>query len=185
MVDINLHREEKREGKIYEASFWRSGAFLSAIILFITASIYGGQLLYKQKLISDEKAVTEEIANKRNMLGSTVLSDVKDFNQRTGNIDNNLSQKVYPDDILAYIEKSLISNVYIDSYSYDDEKREISIGVVADNFNTVASQLLNLKKIEKFNNINISETNRDEEGKIKFTITMILQDSYINPENKS
>ncbi|MCK9378987.1 MAG: PilN domain-containing protein [Candidatus Moranbacteria bacterium] len=185
MVNINLHKDEKGEGKIYEASFWKSGAFLAAVILFVTVAIYGAQLAYKQKLIADEKAITEEIASKRNSLGSTALVDVKDFDQRISGVSNNLSQKVYPDDILAYIEDFMIRNVYINTYAYDDTKKEVSIGAVADNFNIVASQLLNIKKSEKFSNINISGTNRNEEGKIEFIVTMTLKDDYINPETKS
>lgn len=182
MVNINLHREEKKENRIYESNFWRSGTFFAVALLILTSLIYAGQILYKKKLIADESNIILEISEKKNSLGSAALVDIKDFDQRISKINNNLTQRVYPNDVLAYVEDFLIKNVYIDTYEYEDSKQEISLGVVADSYNTVAGQILNFKKSGKFSNVDISGTNRTEDGKITFMITMALSD-YNNPEN--
>lgn len=182
MVNINLHREEKKENRIYESNFWRSGTFFSIALLIVTSFIYAGQLLYKKKLASNENAIIREISEKKSSLGSAALVNIKDFDQRISKIDNNLAQRVYPNDVLAYIEDFLVKNVYIDSYEYEDSKQEVALNVVADNYNAIASQILNFKKSGKFSNVDISSTNRTEDGKITFTLTMILSD-YNNPEN--
>ncbi|HBO17229.1 MAG TPA: hypothetical protein DD451_04485 [Candidatus Moranbacteria bacterium] len=182
MVNINLHREEKKENRIYELNFWRSGTFFSITLLIVTSFIYAGQLLYKKKLVSNENAIIKEISEKKSSLGSAALVSIKDFDQRISKIDNNLAQRVYPNDVLAYIEDFLVKNVYIDSYKYEDSKQEVALNVIADSYNAIASQILNFKKSDKFSNVDISSTNRTEEGKITFTLTMILS-NYNNPEN--
>ncbi len=182
MVNINLHREEKKENRIYEASFWRSGTFFSIALLVAASLVYGCQILYKKRLIIKENNLIQEISGKRNSLGSAALVDIKDFDQRISKINDNLDRRVYPNDVLAYLEDFLIRNVYIDGYEYDDSKQEVSLSVVADSYNTVASQILNFKKSGKFSGVDISSTNRNEDGKITFIITMILRE-YNNPEN--
>lgn len=184
MVNINLYKEEERlgENKISGSNFWRSGTFFSIIIFILVSSIYAGQVFYKKKLVKDESAITQEIAQKRNSIGNATLAGIKDFDIRSGEVNSNLGQRVYPNDILSYVEKSMLKNVYIESYSYDDLTKKITIVSVADNFSTIASQLLNFKKCGKFSDVNISSTNRNEKGGINFTVTMKLSD-YSNPED--
>jgi hypothetical protein len=183
MVNINLHKEDESENKIYESKFWRSGTFFSIVLLLVVSSVYAGQIFYKKKLVADENALVQEINQKRSSLGDSSLAEIKDFDLRLGAVDSNLTQRVYPNDVLAYIETFLMKNVYIDSYNYENQKNEVIIGAVADNFSTVASQLLNFKKSEKFSNVDISDTGRDSDGKITFKITMKLA-NYANPEGK-
>lgn len=185
MVNINLHKDDAEgNGNISEVSFWKSGTFIAVILLVISFAIFGAQLLYKKQLADDEANIIQEIAGKKASLGGAAMMEIKDFDERIMSIDSNLSSRVYPNDALAYVERTLIKNVYIDKYDFDDGQNMISVDIVADNYNLVASQILNFKKAENFTNINISGTNRNEDGKITLTITMQLA-GYTNPENKS
>ena len=64
---------------------------------------------------------------------------------------------------ITWLEELIIPGVSLNHYRNDTESKKIILSCVANDFNKIASQMLNLKKSDHFNSVDIINTSREKD----------------------
>lgn len=170
MTNINLSQSSQEFGggqKKAKAS--DKGLIISISILVVTLLIFGGLKLWSTQISSKQAQINDQIERESRSLQGKDVDRVADFQQRMLAIGDNISSKQDPNEILLNISNALVGGSVVNSIKADSGS--VEIGVVSDNFLTVAKQVLSLKKSEYFSSVSITEVNTDESGKVSYTLS--------------
>lgn len=181
MANINL-TTSTQEKEPLSFTMINGGLLVITIIFFLTVISYIGIILYSRTV----KGHIDDVKNQYNASYESVISnnkakDVADFQNRTDTIKKLLSSdstgNVFED--FAVIEKIILPNVHIDSYAYDSQKNQVTLQCVADNYNTVAKQILSFKTFKDENNFSYFSVTKAGEatlspdaGTVSFPVTL-------------
>jgi hypothetical protein len=184
MTDINLASGgAQRESGVDKTNL---GIVAMLIILVLLLATYGALLLLKNNMTSQIQVSQQEFDAKYKSLTEGDGKTVVDFQNR---ID--LAKKSMPMDRdisgdMTQLEKLMVPGAYLDSYKYDDTTKNITLTCIADNYNTVAKQILSFKKAAVFSGVipggsvarsaGDSTTGNDNTSKkINFTLILTLK----------
>ena len=76
--------------------------------------------------------------------------------------------------VLEDIEKNIVSGVYLESYKSDVNTGGLKLECNADNYDSMARQVLNLKSLKRFSEVTVGDAKINEKGGIKFSISVSL-----------
>ena len=171
MVNINLHQEiEKDQARKKKSWLSRSSNYISLFILIITFVVFGGTKLYQGYLKKEIGRIDGQIAKETSDFDSNVLTKIIDFQNKIDRVDSNYENKNNPNDDFSEVEKLMVEGVSLNMYEYDDKGDTLTLEAVANDFKTIAEQMLSFKKSENFNGVDITRTSRDSEGGIIFAL---------------
>ncbi len=85
----------------------------------------------------------------------------------------------YPTTIFKFFRENTLKGVSIGSVSFSKENGFLSFSGRADDFATVASQLVFLRSKTNVSGVKIGSLRASENGQVEFKIDLILADSYI------
>jgi hypothetical protein len=168
MTDINLLESVEKNGSrnrkfVLGTSFVVPVVVLVAIFsLLIGAKSYFFYLEKKNTALISENAVEME-----NLKGKNV-DRVVNFDRRMELGLKEISSKEDYDNYLKELESLMVSGARIDSFRYSSSA--VDLAVSADNFNTVARQILSFKNSSYFKDLKMGATSRNEDGSVKFTM---------------
>jgi hypothetical protein len=171
MVNINLkidHTEEKRE-----ISPITGGIILGAVLVLLLIA-YGGILLYRSSLNKKIAAANLDYSSKVETFKAGKAKNVFDFQNRLNNLISLNAEKEQTMEALENIEKSIVSDAYIDTLEYDKDKGEIKMLLSARNYNGMARQLLSFKKSGYYSDIEVKGS-EFKEGRVSFPITLTIK----------
>ena len=118
------------------------------------------------------QAVLADIQKEKNNLVE-LSNEVMDMQTRVDQIRDNLQIKngkilrLGMAEVLSNLEKDSIAGVAVSLYKYEDDKATVTF--VSNNFNDIAKQILNFKKSEYFENVNVVSV----DGKEKYMTCVI------------
>ena len=167
MTNINLL--ESAQGK-KTSSGPGLGKALSVPIIVLVAilAVWGGTKICSSYFLSQKNKVEEQNKLESANLSGKSIDRLVDFDERMRKSLEESSEKVNQEDYLRDLESAMITGSNIDSLKYSDGKIEVLL--VADNFKTVARQILSFKNSKYFKDLRMDKTSRDEDGKIKYTL---------------
>ncbi|MEF3692205.1 MAG: hypothetical protein V3574_04105 [Candidatus Moraniibacteriota bacterium] len=171
MADINLHKAAESDIRISrQKSIIKSGPFISLTLLIVVLSAYGITFATKQ---TSEKKRADLIIQRQTQLDSldkVSMAEAVDFQYSIDNIAFNVNNKKNPNEVLEEtVEKHMIKSSYLESLSYDGSENKLTLELVSESFRDSASQILSLKNSDKFKDIRVVDSNRnqDEEAVVK------------------
>jgi hypothetical protein len=197
----NTADEEQQKGAPRKRLVSR-GLIGGFIFLVIIVAAWGGLKLWHGNLVAEVTAIDDQI-KQTNVKTRQALenSDVSDFAVRAGILENELYRGHSTNDVLDEIERIMIlvrdgsgagsDRVVLKSFEHSAgslEKRtvgdtsvvttgmgNITISVDADSFDVMAQQIEEFKKSEYFSNVTVGTTDRDDFGRIIFTLSMSVK----------
>lgn len=169
MANINLAVKPE------EASIKKDVGLLVVFVLFLlTIAAYGGMYFYygslEQKLTDLDNQYKTQLA----VFATSNAKEVLDYQSRLG-IAKTLTEKSrsISGDFTA-VENAIISGVYIDSYSYNNTEGAIKLICNADDYETMAKQILGFKSSSAFSSVLAGESSFSGEAK-KLTFPIVLR----------
>lgn len=171
MTNINLSQSVQEEKASHQKKgIIDKGTSISMAILILTLLAFGGVKVYSIILV-DKIA---EIDNQANMQ----LKDIKDsdadriadFQSRVDQIKSNIDSKSNPNRMLDKVGGAMVQGVYLESYNYNELSSQLSLNMVANGFEDMAKQILNLKN--EFGEAGLLSNSRNNDGKIKFGVNV-------------
>ena len=151
----------------------------------------------------------EEIASVNTQTQQALTADVSDFVVRARALDKEIYEGYDTNDILQEIERIMIkkdsdnsgNRVVLKSFQHNSGASEkkavgnasvvttgkgnITISADADTFDVMAQQIEVFKKSPFFDNVTVGTTDRDESGRIIFTLTMDVNAYNKTPYEKT
>ncbi len=170
MANINLVTVEKRESII------SPGTLKLFFLLLLVAMLYAALFFYGRYLDKKTIDLKAQYADKHNMFMSNDTKKVMDFQNRL-NISQTLigeSRDINKD--LDAVRAAISSGTYLDSYKYDNAAGTITLNCFANNYDTIAKQILSFKNSSYFSTVSIGDTKLDTKTNIiSFSIILTLK----------
>ncbi len=130
-------------------SFFSGSVFFSFAVLVVSFGVYFGVLAYQETLRKEVDSLVADNKAEQNLIAGEKATRVADFADRLKVIEGNLKETAsVPNDPLSRIERSLIPEVNLTSYTYDVASKTVKVGVAADSFRAIAQNIITLKKKE-------------------------------------
>lgn len=164
---INLRQPIQTQGAEKGSGLLGSSAFLSLGLIILVLLVFGGLRTYSSVLEGNIETTKAEISQESNSLPSPEVNRVISFQQRLDKISE-LAVKNDPTMLLRELEKVSFPGTMITALKYSG--RSVEVTLTADNFQTVAKQILSFKKSTYFQDVSTGATTRDTKGKIVFVL---------------
>jgi Tfp pilus assembly protein PilN len=151
MSNLNLATgtgEETRGPRLFNKSF-----VLSLVILILVLAIWGGLIAGQKYLDSKLAAAQTQYQSGYQKFLAGNAKEVADFNNRLQIANALLKNRADMGVYLSAMEKDLVPPAYLTSFKYDDTKNTLTVDGVADNYNTVAKQILSFKNDTLFSSV--------------------------------
>jgi hypothetical protein len=170
MANINLVTNKEEGGTL--------GAGIGMLLVFfvLIALVYGGLLFYGKQLDTNTKIIDDEFKSKSVSFIASDANKVVDFQSRLAISEELLARERSGNRDIAKIEEAMIAGVFIGSYKYDDAIKTITLDCFADNYETIAKQILSFKSFDYFSNVLAGETKFDtKNNKINFPVVLTIK----------
>lgn len=177
MANINLASSESQVQLDEEkkTKMISGGIIVAGIMLVLTIAAYAGIVFFSNETAKKITGTKEAYDTLYQELKKGNAKDVVDFQNRLGAAKELISEEKDVNAYLKIIERSMVPGVYLDGYSYDSAKGTILLSCAGDNYNSVAKQVLSLKKEKCFSSVKVDTTSFDDEsGKINFPLGISL-----------
>lgn len=173
------------------------GLIVTAGFLFLIVALWGMLKMWDSKITGEVTNLDQMIKDVNIKISQNLAdSDVSDFAVRAGILEGGLYRGYTTNDILDEIESIMIrkdsdqsgARVVLKSFAHNSgayEKKSvggvsatisgegnITISADADTFDVMAQQIEEFKKSAYFDNVVVGTTDRDDSGRILFTLTM-------------
>jgi hypothetical protein len=170
MVDINLHKTAEKELRIKKnKSFFKSGSFIAFSLLVFTLIVFGGTLLYQERLKVKKVSLAQEKKNQIESIDKEKINELVDFQERVDAAFSNLENRGDPRNRLDTIESLVVKDVVLNELSVDEEGL-LEMEATTVSFKNAASQMLSFKKNEMFTDVRIASSGRDDGGNVLFVL---------------
>lgn len=180
------------------------GLVVAFIVLVLTGALLGGLKMWESNLNNEIKSLESQVIDtKKEMNDKLSDSDVLDFSQRAGYVEKELYRGHSTNEVLDEIESIMVLNqdtgnrVVLKSFEHNAGAYErksvgdvsavitgpgsITISADADNFDVMAQQIEKFKESEYFDNVAVGTTDRDDFGRVVFTLTMDVREFDQSP----
>jgi hypothetical protein len=181
------------------------GLIVVFIILVLVVLAYVGLNMYKKQLdtqVEDLKAQTQQ---QRIALNTALSDETADFVVRSAALDKELYRGYDSNDVLGEIERIMIlkesdnsgHRTVLKSFQYNSGSKtkkvfddgeatltgsgSVTITADADTFDVMAQQIDAFKNSEFFDEVQVGTTDRDDSGRIIFTLTMDVVGNSTSP----
>lgn len=174
MANINLYQNEQTEYQRERGGILNNGMFVALAFALLTFLAYGGVEFYLRSINQKIEFLVQEEKNSRQALQEKDVNAAASFQQRMETISLNVDSfaKKDPAGIFESVQKTVIDGVVVSSLDFDG--KEIGLSLVADNFETLSKQILNFKKSDFFEAVNVGSTSLGEEEKVSAAFTLAV-----------
>jgi hypothetical protein len=171
--------------------------FVSFGVLVVVIASYGLLKLWESSLRSESDGLDGEITSVNDEIVKSLSGETSDFAVRSHVMDKELYRGYDTNDVFQEIERIMIPRVVLKSFQHDSGAHEkktvgtvsstitgqgkVTITADADTFDVMAQQIEVFKKSEYFENVKVGTTDRDDFGRIIFTLTMDVKPSTTSP----
>lgn len=167
MSNINLF-ESAQEKKGYNMKFSGKALAIPVIVLIITFSVLGAVKVGISYLEKQKNKIEQESQALEASLSGKNVDRVVDFEERMKKSQKIAFSRNDYGNYLDELETLVVSGARVSSLLYSS--KEIEIEMVADNFQTIARQALSFKNSKYFKDLEMGDTNRNNEGGIGFLL---------------
>lgn len=176
MQSINLATEgeiKKDSGSI----FGKSIIIAIAILIFVLI-LYAALLFLNRNLVSKFEVTNGQYKAEYNNFLEGNANKVIDYKNRSESAASLLDNNTSMGETFRKLEASLVPSIYLNSFEYDKLKKTITLSAVADNFNTVAKQILSFKESGHFSDVIPGKSayeNQGEDSVLVFNVILKLK----------
>ncbi len=176
MSQINLMTGGGEGSNLPRRSLLGGSFFFSIVVLALAFGSYFGVIFYRDTLQKQVDEINARNEAARNRIAGEKADRVADFADRLSVIDQNLKKtSLPPNDPFSRIERALMPEANITSYSYDIEKKEVKTGLAADSFRAIAQQIITLKREGSFSSATIDgDVKLGTSGKVEALFVLSL-----------
>lgn len=168
MSNINLLQSAQEVDKIQKNKVFGKSFFVPIVILIFVFLILGGVKFYSSYLKKEKTNLDTQVQAEYASLNGKTVNRVIDFQERIKKATEEMSSKANYSECLKELENSTVSGSKIVSLEYSPSSVEMKIA--ADNFKTVARQVMSFKQSNCFKDLSFGSTEREESGSILFTL---------------
>jgi Tfp pilus assembly protein PilN len=170
MANINLVTVEKK-GNVFTP-----GTLKMFFVLLLVVVLYGGLFFYGSYLNKKTISLKAQYADKHNMFMGSDTKKVMDFQNRLIISQTLIGKSRDIDKDLDAVRAAISSGTYLDSYGYDDAAGTITLNCFANNYDTIAKQILSFKSSTYFSNVSVGDTKLDTRANtVNFSIILTLK----------
>jgi hypothetical protein len=179
VTNIDLSSEEQAPS---DHKFGGKSALFISAGLIVAAILAQFALDYlKNDYTNKERQAQSELASKKVALTGTAYADLVDFQERLKFLDNTVSGRTDWDKFLKEFSQYVAPEVKLNNLSYDPKNKEFSMDAVAPNIDTVAKEVVLLKKFPQTDSIEFggateSVDSTDSSKKTSFNVKIKLKD---------
>lgn len=167
MNNINLLESAQGGGSAKKIGLGIKSLSIPIIVLVFVFAIWGGMEFYSNYLLGQKNKIDEMNKMEKNALKGESVNRVVDFEERMKKSESETSSKNNYEEYLKDLEGIMVPGSMIESLKYGEK---IEVTLVADNFQTIARQILGFKNSKYFKDIQMDKTSREESGKIKYSL---------------
>jgi Tfp pilus assembly protein PilN len=168
MTNINLLQSAQGKDNANNKKFRMEKALIIPLVILVAVfSIFGAAESYSYYLSKKKANLDNETKVLSNLSGKNV-DRIVDFQERIDMAAKDASSKADYNAYLKDLENSVVSGAIVTSLTYGSGGIEVEIN--ADNFKTVARQMLSFRNSNYFKNLTIDKTSRNKDGRIQFSL---------------
>ena len=168
MTNINLLQSAQGKEDANNKKFKLEKALAIPLAILVAVFLIFGTAKYYSFYLSNKKANLDSEAKSFSSLSGRNVDRIVDFQERADMAAKNALSKADYDIYLKDLESSVVSGAIINSLMYGSKGIEVTVN--ADNFKTVARQMLSFKNSNYFKDLVIEKTSRDKNGRIQFSL---------------
>ncbi len=168
MTNINLLQSAQAVNKIEKNKVLGKSFFIPTVVLIAAFAVLGGAKAYSYYLSGEKTKTDNQVQLAYGNLNGKNADRIVDFQERVKKSAEGMSSKEDYTNCLKELEALTVSGAKVGSLKYSPEAVELK--VTADNFKTVARQVLSFKQSSCFKNLQLGETSRNDSGNILFTL---------------
>jgi len=172
MVDINLKIEH---ADVEKKEFFQREVLVLAVVFVLLVIAYAGLLIYRTNLDKKTAAAAELYVSKLEAFRAGPAKKVFDFQNRLNAANDLVAKKDRSLEILQKFEEIIMPSVYIDSYSFEKEKNQLTLDLVAKNYNDIAKQILSFKNSGYFSGVSVSTSAPAPPDGVRFPVILIIK----------
>ncbi len=157
------------------------GIFMVAgILIFIfSISTLAGLIFYKQYLTKQKEIIAQEIKKKEKEFNQ---ADIQEWARTAEAIDlakQILANHRYISNVFAFIQKNTLPDVRYSKFSFDAEKKAITLGAEAKSYAAMAQQRQVFISNPAIISAAVGDFNLDKIGKVLFLVDLIVNPSLL------
>jgi hypothetical protein len=185
------------------------GLIVAFILLVLILLAFAGLKMFHNSLVKQKDAITVQISDEKKKLENSMTPEDADFVVRSQILEDELYRGYDSNAVLGEIENIMVlkesdnsgHRTVLKSFQYNSGSKtkktfddgeatltgsgSITITADADTFDVMAQQIEAFKTSEYFDNIQVGTTDRDDMGRIIFTLTMDVVGSGASPYEDS
>ncbi len=172
MVNTNLF-QTKEAGEKAASGLLNKNFFIYLVPLVAVLIVYGAGKIWSQSLDGQKTGLESGIERESSDLFNKDTERVADFQHRLDEIGASISTRRNPLDFLRWLEQNIIAGAAVSKLELSGDNLKMEIA--ADNYMTIAKQILAFKKSESSRDVRISALSRDSKGGVGFSAEISLR----------
>ncbi|MAF20838.1 MAG: hypothetical protein CMI55_04120 [Parcubacteria group bacterium] len=161
-----------------KAGFWMASSIILLIIIIVACLGLWG---YQDSLIKEKKSLTVKLEDLGSQRDLDLEANFTELNKGIENLKNLLKNHIRSSELFAMIEQLTLAQVQIVSFGADLSQSSLSLDVEAVDYKTMAKQLVVFKEDDRVKEVIFSEVGMDVDGRVKSTIGLELDLSFLKP----
>lgn len=173
MANVNLVTGEVKRDT---SGFLYAGNLVIFIILVLVIAAYVGLIVGKNILDKNIQSAQATYSTDTAKFSQDSAKTVVDVQNRLSASQNLVNKGKDSADLFSLLEKDIVPGAYINEYKFDDATNTITLSGTADNYNTVAKQVLSFKSDSAFASVFGGQSTLDQTNNvINFTVILKLK----------
>lgn len=172
MSNINLRQTVQKNESVKKTGGFSGGIIIPILIIVLSLGAWGGLEFYKRSITDQISAVDAEITAASAEVSVKDLERVVAFQERTERIDKKLKIKNTPDTLFGALQQAVVPGASI--VSFDLAEKNVKLTMSVDKYQTVAKQVLSLKKSTVFNDVTVTGATKNDKGEITVALKMAV-----------
>jgi len=147
MADINLIPKEYKKRKVAIGAIFSKTGGLVLGLLILSLLIYGGLLIYKNKVQKQFEGINQEINKLDLMRNKEKETNIYNTDKKINLVENLFAEHLYWSKIFTRLEQAVIPQVYFKNskFNFVGEEVNIQLSGVAQSYTALAKQMIGLK----------------------------------------
>ncbi len=164
MTSINFHQSSTDELSQSDNrnAVADKGFFISIGVLVVTLLVWGGFKFFHYRTVHNNEQMNEQIVQLQQSFSKDKVNRMVDLQQRLDVIKENFTTRQDANKMMDAIKNSMLPGVYVDSFSYENKLLEIDF--IANDFLSIAKQVLSFKSSGNIDSLVVKDMKRTEKG---------------------
>lgn len=176
MVEVNLIPKEYKDRKQDLLKIFSKTGGVVLVLFILGLLLYGGLLLYKNKLNKDLENIKKEIEFIGQKTDWETAQAIIDLDKKLGTIEELFKNHLYWSELFNKIESLIVPQVYFSNTKlvFSEDKVNISFAANALTYIALARQVLSFQEEALVDNVKVSGIGLGSGGGIDFDISVIF-----------